>query len=309
MIVNSKIYFDLGVEVLNDLLEVRNIRKKVKEKELIKDLTFNLSSGEIIGLIGANGAGKTTILRALSQLVSVDGGEIKYNGINVFTTPIDYRKNIGTLIETPSFYKKLTGLENIKLFMQLYRKSDAHLINEVTKELNLYEHLNKKVEIYSLGMRQRLALAQLIAIQPKILLLDEPMNGLDPEGMIEFRNILLELKSKGMAILISSHLLSELENVCDRFLFVKNGSVRELNVESSDTISKTYLLKEITPLITKITNKFNVTIDDNKIIYIASSTNHKQLLKYLVDNDLEVLNINVDNDLEQSYMNISLLEE
>lgn len=200
---------------MKKILELKNISKEYKDYKALDNVSFSLNEGEIVGLIGPNGAGKTTLMRIIVGLTKQYDGEIDL---------ID-NTSIGCVIETPSFYPYMTGYENLRYLAELNDVS-AEKVMETIELLGLKEALNKKVKGYSLGMRQRLGIAAALLREPKLLILDEPTNGLDPTGIHELRTYIKDIAAKkGITVLISSHILSELEKICDKAIIIKHGKI------------------------------------------------------------------------------------
>ncbi len=207
------------------VLEVTNLTKKIGDATIIDDMSFRLNQGEIKGLLGPNGSGKTTLLKLLVGLLKPTAGSITVEGHSIQK---DFEKAIshmGALIENPDFYDYLSGYDNLMQYVRLVPDASKNRLEEAIDLLEMEEYIHDKVESYSLGMRQRLGLAQAFLSRPSILLLDEPTNGLDPEGIQDLRNYLKRLKSEGVSILISSHLLAEIEMICDRVIIVDQGQI------------------------------------------------------------------------------------
>ena len=206
------------------VLEVKHLYKALSGRPILSDINIALYPGEIFGFLGPNGSGKTTTIKVLLGLLSLERGEVKICGYDVKK---DFEKaiaNVGGIIENPEMYKQLTGRENLQQYWRMYDNVPETRIDEVTKIVNLEERINDKISKYSLGMRQRLGIAQAILARPKLLVLDEPTNGLDPAGIKELRDILRTLaKEENVAVLISSHQLSELELMCDRVGIIDRG--------------------------------------------------------------------------------------
>jgi len=236
---------------MRDLLRLENVVKRYGNQKAVNDLSFTMKEGEILGLIGPNGAGKTTLMRMVVGLIKKYEGDIFIDEVDIREEPYFNKKLIGSVIETPSFYPYMTGYENLKFFSELYGGYSPEHIEEIGKLLGLTEVLSKKVKKYSLGMRQRLGIAQALLHNPKILVLDEPTNGLDPTGIHEIRNYLKEIAvKKGIAVLISSHILSEVEKVCDRVLIIKNGAeikTYDLSKNGSDAEKMCYVFESEEP--------------------------------------------------------------
>ena len=209
-----------------NILEVSNISKTISNKRLINDVSFSVCEGKIIGLVGNNGAGKSSILKAITGLFRIDDGKIVINGYDLSKEPFEALKCVGATIENNEFYDFLSGYDNL----YIYSENQRALQNTI-EFIGLEKDIFKKVSTYSLGMKSRLslgiALAGTLVSNPKVIILDEPTNGLDPKGIIELRSKLLSLKKNRKAIIISSHLLSEIEKICDEIYFVKDGMIIE----------------------------------------------------------------------------------
>jgi ABC-2 type transport system ATP-binding protein len=208
------------------LMQLKNLKKKINGKWIIKGIRFDLYPGEVFGFLGPNGAGKTTTIRMMVGLTSITEGEVLIEGYSIAK---DYEKaiaKVGAIVENPDMYKFLTGYKNLELFARMSPKVSKKRIDEVVKIVELEHAIHQKVSTYSLGMRQRLGLAQALLHRPSILILDEPTNGLDPAGIHDLRNYLRRLaKEEKMAILVSSHLLSEMEMMCDRIGIIQKGEL------------------------------------------------------------------------------------
>jgi len=208
------------------VLKINNLTKWFDKKKIIDNLSLEVYSGEVFGFLGPNGAGKTTTIKMIMGFLSVDSGEILLNGINSRKNFEKAMANIGGIVENPEMYKELSGLTNLKMYARLQNNVSIERINEVVKLVGMENRVNEKVKKYSLGMKQRIGLAQAILHKPKILILDEPTNGLDPAGIKELRDILKDLAhNENVAVLVSSHLLSEMELMCDRVGIINNGKL------------------------------------------------------------------------------------
>lgn len=213
------------------VLKCESLNKKFGKKQILKNVSFEMQEGDILGFIGPNGAGKTTTIKLILGLQSITEGKVCINGYDIenqFTKAI---KKVGAIVENPDLYMYLSGYENLRLIANLYQGISKERIDEVVKLVKLENRIKDKVSKYSLGMRQRLGIAQAILHNPNLLILDEPTNGLDPEGIKEMRELLVELAQKEkMGILISSHNLAELDNLCTKVCIIKNGEI----IETSD---------------------------------------------------------------------------
>lgn len=208
------------------VLEVRDIHRNYGKKEVLKGVTFQIDSSEIVGLIGKNGAGKSTLFKVIAGLLKQKSGTVKILDQEVSSKNRKIFQQVGCLIEQVSLYPHLTGYEHIQIVAKLTdTKIDEHVEMLIsTLKMNSYTH--NKTKTYSQGMKQRLGILLAVLNKPKLLLLDEPLNGLDPEGVYEIRTFLLNIcHQEGMSLLISSHILSEMQIFCDRFLFLKDGVI------------------------------------------------------------------------------------
>ena len=208
------------------VLEVRDIHRNYGKKEVLKGVTFQINSSEIVGLIGKNGAGKSTLFKVITGLLEQKSGTVKILDQEVSSKNRKIFQQVGCLIEQVSLYPHLTGYEHIQIVAKLTdTKIDEH-VETLISTLKMNSYIHNKTKTYSQGMKQRLGILLAVLNKPKLLLLDEPLNGLDPEGVYEIRTFLLNIcHQEGMSLLISSHILSEMQIFCDRFLFLKDGVI------------------------------------------------------------------------------------
>lgn len=210
----------------NVLLKVSHLNKSIGGRQILHDISFEVYAGEVFGFLGPNGAGKTTTIKIAVGLLSLDEGSIMINGIDVKKNFEKAMANVGGIVENPEMYKYLTGMENLKQYARMRKGVTQERINEVVELVKLSNRINDKVSKYSLGMRQRLGVAQALLHRPKVLILDEPTNGLDPAGIKELRDILKETAHKeNISVIVSSHLMSEMELMCDRVGIIANGKM------------------------------------------------------------------------------------
>lgn len=208
------------------VLEVRDIHRNYGKKEVLKGVTFQIDSSEIVGLIGKNGAGKSTLFKVITGLLKQKSGTVKILDQEVSSKNRKIFQQVGCLIEQVSLYPHLTGYEHIQIVAKLTdTKIDEH-VETLISTLKMNSYIHNKTKTYSQGMKQRLGILLAVLNKPKLLLLDELLNGLDPEGVYEIRTFLLNIcHQEGMSLLISSHILSEMQIFCDRFLFLKDGVI------------------------------------------------------------------------------------
>jgi ABC-2 type transport system ATP-binding protein len=277
--------FNMGKQTL--LLE--NITKTIKGKEIIKGISFSIDEGEILGFLGPNGAGKSTTLRMIVGLSTPTSGVIEICGHSITKNYVQAMSNVGCIIEGPDLYNYISGMDNLKMLAAMSREVKEKDILEAVELVGLENRIKDKVSTYSLGMKQRLGLAQALMHNPKLLILDEPTNGLDPSGINELRSIIKSLvKEKNMSMLISSHLMSEIELLCDKVSIIKNG-----------TILKNAVIQELLN-----TQEVFWVLDDNE--------KGKELLKRLWEIDSNIIGgkLEASVDLDRlSRINKSFLEE
>ena len=204
------------------VLECRDLHKKFGKKEILKGISLEASEGDILGFIGPNGAGKTTTIKLILGLQSITSGNVMINGYDVqkdFTNAI---KRVGTIVENPDLYMYMSGYDNLKMISNLYSGVTKERIDEVIKLVGLENRIKDKVSKYSLGMRQRLGIAQAMLNNPKILILDEPTAGLDPKERVKFRNLISSF-SQDKIVILSTHIVSDIEFIADEIIVMKAG--------------------------------------------------------------------------------------
>lgn len=208
------------------MLKVQNLTKEFAGKDALKGVSFEVGRGEIYGLLGHNGAGKSTTLGIILSMVAAGNGEVFIDDISVRKKPQEALRKVGSIFEAPAFYDYMSGWDNLKVLVGLSGRFDKVAAREVIERVGLVDRIHSKVGAYSHGMRQRLALAQALLPEPEILLLDEPTDGLDPEGIKWFRDFILGLREeRGITVLFNSHLLSEVEQMCDRVAIIRAGEL------------------------------------------------------------------------------------
>jgi ABC-2 type transport system ATP-binding protein len=203
-------------------LSLKNIAKSYGKIQALKGVSFDVNPGTVFGILGPNGSGKTTLLAIVIDALKADSGNFHWFGQ---PGSADSRKKIGTLLETPNFYHYLSAVDNLKITQSISKRGDRDDIDTVLKKVNLYERRKDRFSKYSLGMKQRLAIAAALLGNPSVLVLDEPTNGLDPVGIAEIRTLIHELKEKGHTIIMASHLLDEVEKVCTHVAILKSGEL------------------------------------------------------------------------------------
>ena len=213
---------------MENIVEIKELFKTIDKEEILSDINLQIAEGEIYGLLGPNGAGKTTLMKCMLSLLTITSGSIEIFGKNLQEHREEILSQVGSIIETPIFYENCTAKEILEIHAQYMGKNITELDIINTLRMVGLKNTTKKVKEFSLGMRQRLGLARAFLTKPRLLILDEPINGLDPVGIQEIRNLLLSLsKEYGITILISSHILSEISQIADKIGVIKNGSMIE----------------------------------------------------------------------------------
>lgn len=209
---------------MEEIIKVQNLKKVYKKETAVWKVGFSLTPGSIMGLLGTNGAGKTTTLKMITHLCTKDEGEIVINGVSLDADPGLALSKVGAALDTPSFYQELTARENIECFAQLYKDISGRQVMELLDYVGLHTQAEKKVRNFSLGMKQRLALARAMLGEPKLIILDEPANGLDPQGQIDLYQLICNLShSKKTTFIVSSHQLHDMEKFCTDILILDKG--------------------------------------------------------------------------------------
>lgn len=273
-------------------LSVKNLRKSIGKKEIIKGVNFELKRGEVFGFLGPNGAGKTTTIRMLVGLIKPTSGSIEICGYNVETNFTKAMSYLGCIVENPEMYSYLSGWENLQHFARMLPRVDQNHVEEVVKLVRLQERIHDPVKTYSLGMRQRLGIAQALLGKPNLLILDEPTNGLDPMGIREMRSFIRYLaETEGLTVLVSSHLLSEIQLMCDRVAIISRGkmikvdSVENLLTLQERLIWKVSPIEKAIEILSKYTNVSKTGDDEIITPFIEGVTSlwNKSLIEFGVE--------------------------
>jgi ABC-2 type transport system ATP-binding protein len=216
---------------LNAIIELKNVTKVIKGRSIIDNVSFEVNKGEVFGFLGPNGAGKTTTIRMMVGLMGITNGDIKIAGASIISQFEKAVSHVGAIVENPEMYKFMSGFDNLIHYARMSKGITNEKIAEVVELVGLTDRIHDKVKTYSLGMRQRLGLAQCLLHDPEVLILDEPTNGLDPAGIREIRDYLRFLaRERNMAVIVSSHLLSEMEMMCDRIGIIQNGRLIDVQL-------------------------------------------------------------------------------
>ncbi len=227
------------------MLEIKNLHKSFGKKPALRDLSFSVEKGQIYGLLGHNGAGKSTTLGIILAMIAADKGSVRIGGVSVQKDRAAALRKVGAIFESPAFYEYMTGWQNLKTMVSYSGRFDEKLAKDVVEKVRLTDRIHHKVGSYSHGMRQRLALAQALLPEPEVLLLDEPTDGLDPEGIKWFRDFIINLRNeRGMTVLFNSHLLGEVEQMCERVAIIKQGQlVHEGSIADLEEDDPTYIVE------------------------------------------------------------------
>lgn len=292
------------------IIETESITKRYGDKNAVDKVSIHVPEGKIYGLLGRNGAGKTTLMKMLLNLIHNDGGRIYLLGKEQGKDLASVYGNVGSIIETPGFYENLTGSENLRIIAMLRGIKGTESVDKALAFVGLDKEVKKVFGDYSLGMKQRLGIAAAVMHNPKVLILDEPINGLDPIGIQEIRKFLLELaRDKGTTILISSHVLSEIEQISDIIGVMHQGRlVEEINLSDlrqsleryvdftlSDTEKGSLLLKGRIP-------EEDFAIRENNVLRIRNHINGRgEINKLFVEGGLQVTDIKVEEESLEDY--------
>lgn len=291
---------------MDPILEIRNLSKRYKDKNVLKNINMKVFDGDIYGFIGPNGAGKTTTIKCILGLLKPASGEIYIEGRNVLDDKVNNPSNIGAMIDYPSFYPNLSGYKNLMLYASVLDLGKKR-VEEVLDLVKLSEDKNKKVSNYSMGMKQRLAVARAFLTKPKIAILDEPTNGLDPKGVKDMRSLIKNLaKENNTTFIYCSHILNEVQNLCNRVAIINKGQIivedsmnnlLQSDRETYDIISNEKIkLKQILEnLVLKITD-----IDDGVRIVIKKG-DFKSINKLIVDRNIDIVDISKNSKSLEDY--------
>jgi len=268
----------------NIVLEVRNLTKKYGSLTAVNSLSLEFKSGEVYGILGPNGSGKTTTLAMLSDVIRSTSGEYRWFGHAMGS---NQRRRLGIMLEKPNFYEYLSGLDNLKIIADI--RGVAHSeIDDTLKQVGLYKRRNSRFKTYSLGMKQRLAIGATILGNPEVLILDEPTNGLDPEGIAEVRNLIKELAKNDKTIILASHLLDEVQKVCTQMLVLKNGnkifegSAKGLDKNTQLIEIKAIDINSLKSILNSSTDFSNYEVDgESLIVDISTDSNSAKLNAYI----------------------------
>lgn len=292
------------------VVKLENVSKRINGKEIIDNVSFKVKKGEVLGLLGTNGAGKTTIIRLIVGLVRASSGTITISGHD---NMLEYEKateKLGAIVESPEFYPFMSGYQNLKYFSKMYRDITEEQIDKLVELSGLSNRIHDKLSEYSLGMKQRLGIAQALLNSPNILILDEPTNGLDPAGIQELRQHIRYLaKEKELAIIISSHLIHEVELICDRVAIINEGKLVALK-DIQD--KKQYIIEVSNPneAVMFINKRYSLNAKkydkEIELSFIESTMEISTIIKQLVKNNFLIYRVELKkNYLENDFLNLT----
>ena len=296
---------------METILSLNNLSKKFGHIQAVKNLSFNIEKGNVYGILGPNGSGKSTTLGIILNVVNKTSGE--YTWFNGKLSTHEALKKVGAIIERPNFYPYMTASQNLKLICKIKGISPERIDEKLT-EVNLFERRNSTFKTFSLGMKQRLAIASALLNDPEILILDEPTNGLDPQGIHEIREIVKSIASKGTTILLASHLLDEVEKVCSHVVVIRkgeklySGSVAEMTaskgfIELSADSEKSKLYKLLEEHV-----KIGTVKEEGPLIiaYLREEMKASEMNAYLFDNGISVAHlVKRKPSLEQQFLELT----
>lgn len=287
---------------MKKLLECQNLCKSFGKKQILKNVSFEIDEGDILAFIGPNGSGKTTTIKLILGLQSIDEGKVIINGYDIKKDFVKAISNVGAIVENPDTYMYLTGWQNLKLIANMYKGITNEKIMEIVKLVDLEKRINDKVSKYSLGMRQRLGIARALINNPNILILDEPTNGLDPEGIKDLRILLKKLAKEGLGILISSHNLAELESFCNKVLIIDEGTIIETSeVKEFKNNGNKYVFSVSDTKDLSIEGMYEVTKD--KFSFNGDKEDIASIIKTLVKKNIDIYEVHMQElTLEEAFL-------
>lgn len=287
---------------MEKILECKNLCKSFGRKQILKNVSFEIDEGDILAFIGPNGSGKTTTIKLILGLQHIDSGSVIINGYDVEKDFVNAVKRVGAIVENPDTYMYLTGWQNLRLVANCYKGITDDKIKEIVEYVGLKNRINDKVSKYSLGMRQRLGIAKALLNDPNVLILDEPTNGLDPEGIKDLRDLLKRLAKTGMGVLISSHNLAELESFCNKVLIIDKGVI----LESSEVNE---FKKNEGKYIFKVNDTTNMILDGafdikkTSFAFSGSKEDIAKTIKKLVKDKIDIYEVYEDKlTLEEAFL-------
>lgn len=292
------------------ILDINNLCKNFGDFTAVNDISLHVNKGDIYGFLGPNGAGKSTTLRMVLGLIKPSKGEILINGENILGSKRKYLNSIGALIEKPDFYKNLSAFDNLKILYKMSRLKNINKIKNVLNEVDLWDKRNQKVGGFSQGMKQRLGIAQTLIHDPSLIILDEPSNGLDPQGQADMRSLILKInKEMGITVIISSHILSEIEKISNRMVVINNGQkIVEGNVEElmqNELLKVSFKSSNLKLIGSFLTNKkIQYENKNDSIIAQINQENIPQILKQMVESNISISEAKQMRTLEELFLGL-----
>jgi ABC-2 type transport system ATP-binding protein len=303
---------------VESIVVLKDVTKVIKGRTIIDNISFQVNKGEVFGFLGPNGAGKTTTIRMMVGLMEITSGDIKIGNASIKTQFEEAVSRVGAIVENPEMYKFMSGQDNLIHFARMSKGITKEKIADVVKLVGLTDRIHDKVKTYSLGMRQRLGLAQCLLHDPEVLILDEPTNGLDPAGIREIRDyIRLLAREKGMAVIVSSHMLSEMEMMCDRIGIIQNGRLIDVQlVEEFVQADELFYELEVVPserAISLIQTNYpavQVTPSRNGISAELKKEDIPAVVKLFVEADIQIFAIKeMAKTLEDRFLEVTAEKE
>ncbi|CAI8976965.1 MULTISPECIES: ABC transporter ATP-binding protein [Bacillus] len=291
------------------IVRVEQLTKRIGSKTLVENISFEVKKGEVVGLLGPNGAGKTTLMRMMVGMIRMTEGEVWIDGQSVKQKFESTAAKIGAVIENPEFYPFLSGYENLAYFGRMNGNVTEDRIDEVVQLLGMGQVIDRKVKAYSLGMRQRLGIAQALIHNPDVLILDEPTNGLDPNGIHEMRMYINKIAhEQGKAVLVSSHLLSEVELMCDRVIIIQHGKyVATQNIKQAESLEMETIhirvddVKQAADLLT-----YDVLIQGNELILTVENEGIPNVIRTLTEKGIRIYRVYEERKtLEEKFLELT----
>ena len=292
-------------------LEIQNLHKSFGDFKAVNNISLHVNKGDIYGFLGPNGAGKSTTLRMVLGLIKPSEGNIFIKGENISGNNRIYLNDIGALIEKPDFYKNLSALDNLKILHKMSKIKNDHRIFEVLNEVDLWEKRNQKVGGFSQGMKQRLGIAQTLIHEPSLIILDEPSNGLDPQGQADMRDLILRInKEMQITVIISSHILSEIEKIANRMVVINNGekilegNVRELM--SKELLKVSFKSPEIVQLSAFLKNEnIKIEVRNENIIALIDEESIPNIIRNIIQMNIPISEVKQMRTLEELFLGLT----
>ncbi|MFD2171045.1 ABC transporter ATP-binding protein [Tumebacillus lipolyticus] len=294
-------------------LSVRNLQKTIRRRTIVKNITFDVFAGEVFGFLGPNGAGKTTTIRMIVGLIKPTAGHVLIGGHDVQKDFLEAMRCVGCIVENPELYKYMTGWQNLEHFARMLDLPDER-IDEVVRLVRMEGRIHDKVKTYSLGMRQRLGIAQALLARPKLLILDEPTNGLDPAGIRELREFIRHLaQAEGLAVFVSSHMLAEVQMMCDRVAILSNGeivkvaTVEEIVHTGTNRVEWTVDSRDLAMrLLAEEVGADRVEpLGDNKLVALLTPEQTAACNQLLIEANVKLYGVQVQGQLEELFLQIT----